>query len=99
MEPIARVPSGDAVMAARSRGMLRRAARDAGRYPALVRPTEAALIMAAAAEEEAAAAGTQEGGSVEVEAAVEVAAMRWVEPEDQRAAAAKEEVAANPNLI
>jgi hypothetical protein len=55
MEPTARVPSGDAVMTARSRGTLRRVARDAGRYPALVRPAEAALVMAAAAKEEAAA--------------------------------------------
>jgi hypothetical protein len=31
---------------------------------------------------------------VEVEAAVEVAAMRWVEPEDRRAAAAAKEEAA-----
>jgi hypothetical protein len=89
MEPTARVPSGDVVMAARSRGMLRRAARDAGRYPTLVRPAEAALVMASATEDEAAAAGTEEGGSVELEAAVEVAAMRWVEPEDRRGAAAK----------
>jgi hypothetical protein len=73
MEPTARVPSGDAIMAARSRGTLRRAASDAGRYPALVRLAEATLVMETAAE----------GGSVEV------AAMRWVEPEDRRSAAAK----------
>jgi hypothetical protein len=45
--------------------------------------------MAAAAKEEAAAVATEEGGSVEVVAAVEVAAMRWVEPEDWRAEAAR----------
>jgi hypothetical protein len=73
MEPTARVPSGDAVMAARSRGTLRRAASDAGRYHALVRLAEAALVMETATE----------GRSVEV------AAMTWVEPEDQRSAVAK----------
>jgi hypothetical protein len=88
MEPTARVPSGDAIMAARSRGTLRRAAIEAGRYPTLVRPAEAALLMTVAAEEEAAAV-TEEGRSMEVVAAGEVVAMRWVELEDRRAAAAK----------
>jgi hypothetical protein len=74
-------------MAARSRGTLRRAARDTG-----VRSVEAALVMAATAKEEAVV--TEEGGSVEVVEAVEVAAMRWVKPEDRRAAVAKEETAA-----
>jgi hypothetical protein len=89
MEPTTRVPSGNVVMVARSRGTLRRAARDAGRYPALVRPAEAALVMVAATEEEVTTAVTEEGRSVEVVAAVEVAAMRWVEPEYRSAAAAK----------
>jgi hypothetical protein len=66
MEPTARVLSGDVIMEAQSRGTLRRAARDARRYPALVRPAEAALVMAAAAEEEAAAVVTEVGKSMEV---------------------------------